>query len=160
MQRDASSIASSMLYPRQTSSKLVALTFGSCSLTGTLFKTLIFNLISAYFAYFYFSISCFISLRSVRSRRDGSHPQAPLTLLCLLLSYRSADASLPRPSLPDDHQTSPPTDTRHPPHIPVPSTMIGFKLTIVGIPSSFVSLHTNFIMIIGPIATHTSYCLP
>ena len=38
--------------------------------------------------------------------------------------------------------------------------MIGLRLTTVGISSSFVSLHTNFIMIIGPMATHTSYLLP
>ena len=48
----------------------------------------------------------------------------------------------------------------HAPHIPVPSTMIGFILTTVGIPSFFVRRHTNFIMIIGPMATHTSYFLP
>ena len=53
-----------------------------------------------------------------------------------------------------------PTVTRHAPHIPVPSTMIGFKLTIVGSPSSFVSRQTNFIIIIGPIATQTSYFFP
>ena len=40
------------------------------------------------------------------------------------------------------------------------ATMIGLRLTTVGISSSFVSLHTNFIMIIGPMATHTSYLLP
>ena len=55
---------------------------------------------------------------------------------------------------------SSPTWRRHAPHIPVPSTMIGFMLTIVGISSFFVSRQTNFIMIIGPIATQTSYLLP
>ena len=51
---DASAIASSSLYPKQTSSKFVALTFGSCSLTGTLV------LLAA--------IIC--HLRNVRIRRD------------------------------------------------------------------------------------------
>ena len=54
-QRVASSCASSWLYPRHTSSKLVALTFGSCSLTGTLFNT-----------------SIILHLRSFRIRRDVS----------------------------------------------------------------------------------------
>ena len=54
MQREASSTASSLLYPKHTSSKLVALTFGSCYLTGTLFNT---------------SIIC--HLHNVRIRRDG-----------------------------------------------------------------------------------------
>src|SRR5699024_7137316 len=39
MQREASSIASSALYPKHTSSKFVALTFGSCSRIGTFFNT-------------------------------------------------------------------------------------------------------------------------
>ena len=56
--------------------------------------------------------------------------------------------------------TSPPTVTLQAPHIPVPSTMIGFKLTIVGISSSLVRIDTNFIMIIGPMATTTSYFFP
>ena len=42
------------------------------------------------------------------------------------------------------------------PHMPVESTMIGFKETIVGIFSASVVLQTNFIMIIGPIATQRS----
>ena len=44
MQREASSIASSLLYPRHTSLKLVARSFASCSLTGILFNTsILFN---------------------------------------------------------------------------------------------------------------------
>ena len=46
------------------------------------------------------------------------------------------------------------------PVYPQVKCMIGFMLTIVGISSFFVKRQTNFIMIIGPIATHTSYCLP
>ena len=49
--------------------------------------------------------------------------------------------------------TSPPTIRRHAPHIPVPSTMMVFMLTTVGISSFFVSWQANFIMIIGPITT-------
>ena len=50
--------------------------------------------------------------------------------------------------------------TRHPPHIPVPSIMIGFKDTIVGMSYSFVILTTFFIMISGPIAITSSYFTP
>ena len=46
------------------------------------------------------------------------------------------------------------------PFLFIPSTIIGFKLTIVGISSFFVSKQTNFIMIIGPIATQRSYFAP
>ena len=54
MQREASSWASSWLYPRHTSLKFVALSFGSCSLTGIFFNT-----------------SIIPHLRSFRIRRDG-----------------------------------------------------------------------------------------
>ena len=54
MQREASSCASSWLYPRHTSLKFVALSFGSCSLTGIFFNT-----------------SIIPHLRSFRIRRDG-----------------------------------------------------------------------------------------
>ena len=47
----------------------------------------------------------------------------------------------------------PPTVTRHDPHIPVPSTMIEFRLTMVGIPKGRVTSQQAFIMGIGPIAT-------
>ena len=99
---EASAIASSSLYPRQTSSKFFALTSGFCSLTGTFFIT-----------------------------------------STILNSGPSTQANL----------ISEPTCTRHAPHIPVPSTIIGLRLTTVGISSSFVRRHTNFIIIIGPIAT-------
>ena len=48
-----------------------------------------------------------------------------------------------------DHQTTAP-------HMPVPSTMIGFIETTVLMPYFFVVRAQNFIMIIGPIATQTS----
>lgn len=60
------------------------------------------------------------------------------------------------PVYPQANFTSSPTCNLHAPHIPVPSTMIGFILTMVLIPSFFVSRQTNFIIIIGPIATQTS----
>ena len=71
---EASSIASSLLYPRHTSSKFVALTFGACSLTGTFFNTS--------------PIIC--HLRTVRIRRDECHPHAVLIMLFLLLFCTSA----------------------------------------------------------------------
>ena len=47
----------------------------------------------------------------------------------------------------------PPTVTRHDPHMPVPSTMIEFKLTMVGIWKGRVTSQQAFIMGIGPMAT-------
>ena len=55
---------------------------------------------------------------------------------------------------------SPPTLRRQPPHIPVPSIMMGFMLTTVLIPYSFVRRATNFIMIRGPMAMTSSYASP
>ena len=46
----------------------------------------------------------------------------------------------------------PPTETRQPPHIPVPSIMIVLSETMVGMPNGFVVAAQNFIMIGGPIA--------
>ena len=48
----------------------------------------------------------------------------------------------------------PPMVIRQAPHIPVPSTMIVFSETSVGISYFLVSKQTNFIMIAGPIAKH------
>ena len=62
---------------RHTSSKFVALTFGSCSLTGTLFNT--------------FAIIC--HLRSFRIHRDGCHLPVISALHDLLLSCTSAVSS-------------------------------------------------------------------
>ena len=50
----------------------------------------------------------------------------------------------------------PPMVIRQAPHIPVPSTIIVFNDTSVGISYFFVSKQTNFIMIAGPIAKHLS----
>ena len=50
----------------------------------------------------------------------------------------------------------PPTVIRQAPHIPVPSTIIVFNETSVGISYFLVSKQTNFIMIAGPIAKHLS----
>ena len=47
----------------------------------------------------------------------------------------------------------PPTVTRQDPHIPVPSTMIEFRLTTVGMPKGRVTSQHAFIIGIGPIAT-------
>ena len=76
-QRCASSTASSLLYPRHTSSKFVARTFGSCSRTGTLFNP--------------FAIIC--HLRTGRIHRDGLRLPGILRELFPLLSYTSADVS-------------------------------------------------------------------
>ena len=51
---------------------------------------------------------------------------------------------------------SPPTVRRQPPHMPVPSIMIGFIEMTVLILYFFVSMHTNFIMITGPMAMTSS----
>ena len=45
---------------------------------------------------------------------------------------------------------------RQAPHIPVPSTMIVFSETSVGISYFLVSKQTNFIMMAGPMAKHLS----
>ena len=52
----------------------------------------------------------------------------------------------------------PSTVTRQAPHIPVPSTMMVFKLASVGILYFLVVNATNFIMIAGPMVTHLSTC--
>ena len=50
----------------------------------------------------------------------------------------------------------PPTVTRQAPHMPVPSTISALSDTVVFSPYFFVVRATNFIMIIGPMATHSS----
>ena len=55
---------------------------------------------------------------------------------------------------------SSPTCTRQPPHIPVPSTMIGFRLTIVLILYGLVVSATVFIIITGPITTTSAISIP
>ena len=50
----------------------------------------------------------------------------------------------------------PPTDTRQPPHIPVPSTMIALSETVVGIPYGRVSSATARIIGTGPTAKTAS----
>src|SRR5579872_1487684 len=50
--------------------------------------------------------------------------------------------------------------TRHPPHIPVPSIMIGFRLTTVWMFSFRVNAETAFIITIGPTATTKSMRVP
>jgi hypothetical protein len=47
----------------------------------------------------------------------------------------------------------PPTVTRHDPHMPVPSTMMEFRLTTVGTPNGRVVSQQAFIIGIGPMAT-------
>ena len=49
-------------------------------------------------------------------------------------------------------RVSPPTLTRQPPHMPVPSTMIGLSETTVGTPSGRVSSTTARIIGTGPTA--------
>ncbi len=112
---------------------LAALTFASCSLTGTFFNTS--------------AIIC--HLRNVRIRRDGCRLPVISAWHGLLLSCTSAVSSwhwskstrCPSNSGPSTQAnfTSPPTITRHAPHIPVPSTMIGFMLTMVGM--RFIKAH-------------------
>ena len=55
---------------------------------------------------------------------------------------------------------SPPTVTRQPPHIPVPSTIMGFKDTMVLTPKGSVVLETNFIMGMGPTLTGIRWTMP
>ena len=49
-----------------------------------------------------------------------------------------------------------PIFTRQPPHIPVPSTITGFRLTIVRIRCGRVASAQPFIIMGGPMATHSS----
>ncbi len=46
----------------------------------------------------------------------------------------------------------PPTSTRHPPHMPVPSIITELRLTTVLTPNGRVVNEQNFIMIAGPMA--------
>ncbi len=55
---------------------------------------------------------------------------------------------------------SPPTVRRQPPHMPVPSTMIGFIEITVLMLYFLVVRQTNFIMMTGPMAMTSSYSLP
>ena len=75
----ASSIASSLLYPKHTSSKFLARTSGSCSLTGTFFNTS--------------AISC--HLHNDHTHRDVYHLPVILALHVLLQFCTSAVFSLP-----------------------------------------------------------------
>ena len=50
----------------------------------------------------------------------------------------------------------PPTVTRQAPHMPVPSTISALSDTVVLSPYFFVVSATNFIMTMGPMATHSS----
>ena len=50
----------------------------------------------------------------------------------------------------------PPTVTRQAPHMPVPSTISALSDTVVFSAYFFVVRATNFIIIIGPMATHSS----
>ncbi len=52
--------------------------------------------------------------------------------------------------------SSPPTVTRHAPHMPVPSTIKALSDTVVFNPNFAVVAATNFIIIIGPMATTSS----
>ncbi len=54
----------------------------------------------------------------------------------------------------------PPTSTRQAPHMPVPSTMIELRLTMVCTPNGFVVRAQNFIMIAGPMAQTRSIACP
>jgi hypothetical protein len=49
---------------------------------------------------------------------------------------------------------------RQPPHMPVPSIMIGFRLTIVQMFAFRVTSATAFIMGMGPTASTRSMCVP
>src|SRR5581483_7542811 len=52
------------------------------------------------------------------------------------------------------------TRTRQPPHMPVPSIMMGLRLTIVRIFAGRVTSATAFIMGTGPTASTRSICVP
>ena len=70
----------------------------------------------------------------------------------------SKSTRCPSKSGPSTHANfvSPPTLRRQPPHMPVPSIMIGFMLTTVFCAYGFVAMQTNFIMTNGPIAITAS----
>ena len=74
------------------------------------------------------------------------------------LSISSKSTWCPSNSGPSTHTNfvTPPTVILQAPHIPVPSTMIVLRDTSVGISYFFVSRHTNFIMMAGPITKHLS----
>src|SRR5450756_3113013 len=76
-----------------------------------------------------------------------------------MLSQSTSCASNSGPST-QANLISPPTVTRHPPHMPVPSIMMGFREAIVGIPSSLVRRDVNFIMRGGPMTTAWSMWVP
>ena len=74
------------------------------------------------------------------------------------LSISSKSTACPSNSGPST-QTNfvfPPTVTRQAPHIPVPSTIMVFNETSVGIPYFLVNKQQNFIIMAGPIAKHLS----
>ena len=70
----------------------------------------------------------------------------------------SKSTSWPSNSGPSTHvkRVLPPTVTRQAPHMPVPSTIRALSETVVFSPYFFVVRATNFIMTIGPMATHSS----
>mmetsp|Transcript_33359 Transcript_33359/g.72885 ORF Transcript_33359/g.72885 Transcript_33359/m.72885 type:complete len:239 (-) Transcript_33359:4234-4950(-) len=74
----------------------------------------------------------------------------------------SQSTSKPSNSGPSTHTNLvfPPTVTRHPPHIPVPSTMTVFNETVVGMLCCLVTAHTPRIIPAGPMATTLATLLP
>ena len=75
-------------------------------------------------------------------KRPCRSMSSPKSILCASKSGPSTQANLISPS----------TVTRHEPHIPVPSTMIAFRLTAVGTPRGRVTSVQAFIIGSGPIA--------
>ena len=71
-------------------------------------------------------------------------------------SISSKSTWWPSNSGPSTHtkRVLPPTVIRQAPHMPVPSTIMVFKETSVGISYFLVSRQTNFIMMAGPMAKH------
>jgi len=134
---------------KRDSSKFLARTFGSCS--GMAVGESGFS----------------FSFRSARSSALSSHAGSPrvqeylgsLLLLIQVSLWRFTSSakftSWPSNSGPSTHtnRVLPPTLTRQAPHIPVASTMMGFRLTTVLMFRLRVTLQTTRIMGTGPMAT-------
>ena len=159
----ASTTASCGVYPKQTSSKFLFLTFGSCSAIGVLFHlSFAFSILTS----FIFLFSKFASVTLSPSKLflcSESSFVLKLSIYCFDLDIAlSQSTRWPSNSGPSTQANFvfPSTRQRQAPHMPVPSTIIGFNETIVGRLYFLVVRQTNFIIIIGPIHTHWSYFFP
>ena len=155
-QRRASATACSRVNPKETSSKLAARTAGSCSRGFCLPgagepPVVIFSASSTASARLHLWSWETVAMRyfwsSGRRRR---------------LAASSKSTRWPSNSGPSTqvNLTLSPTVTRQAPHMPVPSTIMQFMLTMVLRPRFLVRRETNFIMGRGPMAMQCVYCLP